>query len=108
MGDVFARIMQTTPDAVTVAFRELGEGGVWRCLDGEPEPGAMLTCDIRLGRPPDQRVELARALVDACAEVLGFRVDQIGVEFTQHPGDEFFRVGLGVINDWTPGEAQTA
>src|SRR5262249_21829228 len=31
LGDEYARIMQTTPDLVTVAFRELGEGGVWRC-----------------------------------------------------------------------------
>ena len=27
LGDIFARSMQTTPDMVTVAFRELGEGG---------------------------------------------------------------------------------
>jgi phenylpyruvate tautomerase PptA (4-oxalocrotonate tautomerase family) len=26
MGDIFVRIMQTTPDLVTVAFRELGKG----------------------------------------------------------------------------------
>ena len=108
LGDIYARIMQTKPDAVTIAFRELGEGGVWRCSDGEPEPGAVLTCDIRLGRPPEQRAELARALVEACAEALGLRANQIDVEFTQHAGDEFFRVGLGLINDWTPAEAQTA
>ena len=28
LGENYARIMQTTPDMVTVAFRELGEGGV--------------------------------------------------------------------------------
>ena len=55
LGDEFARIMQTTPDLVTVAFRELGEGGVWRCGDGAPEPAAQLSCDIRRGRPPEQR-----------------------------------------------------
>src|SRR6266436_8969051 len=31
LGEKYARIMQTTPEQVTVAFRELGEGGVWRC-----------------------------------------------------------------------------
>ena len=40
LGNIFARDMQTTPDMVTVAFRELGEGGVWRCGGGEPEPAA--------------------------------------------------------------------
>ena len=53
MGDIFARIMQTTPDMVTVAFRELGEGCVWRCSAGEPEPAALLSCDIRRGREQD-------------------------------------------------------
>ena len=108
LGGVFARIMQTTPDKVTIAFRELGEGGVWRCSDGEPESAALLTCDIRRGRPPEQRAELASALVDACAEELGLRIDQLGVEFTQHAGDEFFRGGRGLAPDWTPAEAQTA
>jgi len=40
--------------------------GVWPLLssaDGEPERAALLTCDIRRG-PPEQRAELARALVD--------------------------------------------
>ena len=35
-GDIFARIMETTPDYVTVAFRELAEGGVWRAATVSP------------------------------------------------------------------------
>jgi phenylpyruvate tautomerase PptA (4-oxalocrotonate tautomerase family) len=31
LGAKYACIMQTTPDLVTVAIRELGEGGVWCC-----------------------------------------------------------------------------
>ena len=42
-GDQYARIMQTTPELVAVAFRELGEGGVWCCGTGEPEPAALLS-----------------------------------------------------------------
>jgi phenylpyruvate tautomerase PptA (4-oxalocrotonate tautomerase family) len=61
LGKKYARFMQTTPDMVTVTFRELGEGGVWRCRAGEPEPAAVLSCDIRRGRPPKQRAELAEA-----------------------------------------------
>jgi phenylpyruvate tautomerase PptA (4-oxalocrotonate tautomerase family) len=37
LGEKYARIMQTTPELVTVAFRELGEGGLWCCSAGEPE-----------------------------------------------------------------------
>jgi phenylpyruvate tautomerase PptA (4-oxalocrotonate tautomerase family) len=73
LGEKYARIMQTTPDMVTVAFRELGEGGVWRCNAGEPEPAAVLSCDIRRGRLPEQRAELAEALIHACVETLGLR-----------------------------------
>ena len=51
--------MQTTPDLVTVAFRELGEDGLWCCGAGEPEPAAQLSCDIRRGRPPEQWAESA-------------------------------------------------
>jgi len=108
MGDVYAHIMQTSPDIVTIAFRELGEGGVWRCSNGEPEPAALLTCDIRQGRPPEQRAVLAQALVEACGEALGLQIKQTGVEFTQHAGNEFFRSGRGLAPDWTPAEAQTA
>jgi phenylpyruvate tautomerase PptA (4-oxalocrotonate tautomerase family) len=68
LGDSYARIMQTTPELVTVSFRELGQGGVWSCGAGEPEPGAALACDVRRGRPAEQRAELAQALIDACVE----------------------------------------
>ena len=43
LGDSYAQIMQTTPELVTVAFRELGEGGVWCCGVGEPETAALIS-----------------------------------------------------------------
>ena len=107
LGDHYARIMQTTPDMVRVSFRELGEGGVWHCGAGAPEPAAVLLCDIRRGRPPEQRLKLAEALVDACTETLGLRTD-IMAEFTQHPGDESFGSGFwgrGFAPDWTSAES---
>src|SRR5450759_552525 len=59
MGELYARIMQTTPNIVSVAIRELPEGSLWSCGDGEPDPGAVLVCDIRRGRTSEQRAELA-------------------------------------------------
>jgi phenylpyruvate tautomerase PptA (4-oxalocrotonate tautomerase family) len=108
LGDQYARIMQTTPELVTIAFRELGEGGVWCCGMGEPEPAALLSCDIRRGRPADQRAELAQALIDACVEALGLRSDRLAVEFTQHTSDEMYRHGRGWGTEWTPAEATGA
>src|SRR5437016_4435413 len=108
LGETYARIMQITPDLVTVAFRELSEGGVWSCSAGEPEPAALLSCDIRRGRPPEQRAELAQALIDACVETLGLRSDRLAVEFTQHTSDEMYRPGRGWGTEWTPTEATSA
>ena len=56
-------------------------------------------CDIRRGRPPEQRSKLAEALIGACVEVLGLRIDQINIEFTQHAGDEMFHPMLGGLSD---------
>jgi phenylpyruvate tautomerase PptA (4-oxalocrotonate tautomerase family) len=96
--------MQTTPNLVTVAFRE-SEGGVWCCSAGDPEPAALISCDVRRGRAPEQRAELAEALVEACIEALGLRSDRLVVEFTQHASDEMYRPGRGWGTEWTPAEA---
>src|SRR5271154_1204830 len=99
LGAIFADIMQTTPDLVDVAFRELGDGGVWRCGYDQPVPAAVIACDIRRGRPPEQRARLGHALIDACVEFLGLDPLLVTVEFTQHAGDEIFRKVLvdGII-----------
>jgi phenylpyruvate tautomerase PptA (4-oxalocrotonate tautomerase family) len=98
LGDSYARIMQTTPELVTVSFRELGQGGVWSCGAGEPEPGAVLACEVRRGRPAEQRA----------VEALGLRSDRLVVEFTQHTADEMYRAGRGWAAEWTPAEAARA
>ena len=106
LGDIFAAIMQTVPAQVTVAIRELGEGSIWRCGPGDPEPAALLMCDIRRGRPAEQRAALAEALVAACVESLGLRRDRLAVEFTQHAGDEMYKAERGGLGaDWSPDEA---
>src|SRR2546430_9069204 len=105
LGETYARIMQITPDLVTVAFRELSEGGVWCCSAGEPEPAALLSCDIRRGPPPEQRAELAPALIDACVETVGVRSDRLAVEVTQHTSDEMDRAGRGRGTEMEPHRA---
>ena len=105
MGALYADIMQTTPDRVSVAFRELAEDSLWRCGSGQPQPAAVLLCDVRRGRPAEQRARLAQALVDACVQALGLREDRLAVEFTQHAGDEMFRDGR-LSADWGPSESK--
>jgi len=113
MGELWAEMMQTTPYLVDVGIRELGEGSVWRCGPGEPEPTAVLTLDIRQGRPPEQRARVAQALLDVCRRALGLRPERFSVEFTQHTGDETYQNILvdgtyhgGFAPDWNPDEGK--
>jgi phenylpyruvate tautomerase PptA (4-oxalocrotonate tautomerase family) len=101
-GAIYAEVMQTRADIVTVAIRQTS---VWRCSDDEPRPSALLMCDVRRGRPADTRAELSRRLIDACTEVLGLDPEAIKIEFTQHAGDEMYHPHLGGFNrDWEGAE----
>ena len=104
LGDIYAEKMQANVKRISIAIRGLAPG-LWRCTDAEPYQAALLMCDIRRGRPAEQRADLAKALVQACMETLGFRIDQVNVEFTQHSGDEMYHPMLGgLIDDWRPDE----
>lgn len=106
LGELYAEIMQTSPGIVKVAFRELGAENLFRCgaPDGGVEPVVVGQCDIRRGRPVEQRAALASAIVEACAEALGVDAAMIELEFTQHAGDEMYRRGAFARN-WTSDEA---
>jgi phenylpyruvate tautomerase PptA (4-oxalocrotonate tautomerase family) len=106
LGEIYADLMQASVKRISVAIREL-DGGVWRCTDGDPYPAALLMCDIRRGRPAEQRSRLAEALVGACIDILGLRIDQINVEFTQHTGDEMYHSVMGGLSDdWNENEVR--
>jgi phenylpyruvate tautomerase PptA (4-oxalocrotonate tautomerase family) len=107
MSETYARMMSVDIRRISVAIRELGEGGVWRIPDAgeEPTPVAVMMLDIRKGRPPELRMDVAKALCAHCIEILGLREDRLNVEFTQHSGDEMYHPALGGYSpEWTPGE----
>jgi phenylpyruvate tautomerase PptA (4-oxalocrotonate tautomerase family) len=105
LGQIYSTRMQADISRVSIAIRELTPGGLWRCTPDEPYLAALLMCDIRKGRPAEQRAQLAKALVEACVDVLGLRIDQINVEFTQHSGDEMYHpMRGGLSSDWRPDE----
>lgn len=107
LSATYARLMAVDIRRITVAIRELGEGGIWRIAEqgGEPEPAAMLLLDIRRGRSPERRLEVAQALCADCVEILGLPADRLNVEFTQHSGDEMYHPTLGGYSpDWSPDE----
>ena len=107
MSETYARMMAVDIRRISVAIRELGDGGVWRITQegGEPEPVSLMMLDIRKGRPPEQRMAVAQALCAHCVDILGLREDRLNVEFTQHTGDEMYHPALGGYSpDWTPDE----
>ena len=105
VGDIFSSLMQANVNRVTVTIRELGEGSVWRCTDDEPRPAALLMCDIRRGRTPEQLTVLAKALLEACTEILDIKIEELNIEFTQHAGDEMYHPLMGGLSDdWFPEE----
>ena len=105
IGALYAEVMQVRADLVSVSVHDLGPGGVWRCTDDQPEPAALVMCDVRAGRSAETRARLARRIVEVCAAVCGLEPDRVKVEFTQHPGNEMFHPHLGGFNeDWRPGE----
>jgi phenylpyruvate tautomerase PptA (4-oxalocrotonate tautomerase family) len=106
LARLYAEVMETDPQRVTIAFRELGENGVVRTgADGAVEPVVVVQCDIRRGRPPRQRESLGAAIAALLEDELGWPPARTIVEFTQHAGEEFWREG-GLGTDWTPAEAR--
>ncbi len=104
MSETYAQMMSVDIRRISVAIRELGDGGVWRIVEAgdEPVPVAVMMLDIRKGRPPELRMDVAKAL---CIAILGLREDRLNVEFTQHSGDEMYHPALGGYSpEWTPGE----
>ena len=105
LAALYAELMETDPRRVTVAFRELGEHGVVRLSgDDAVEPVVMVQCDIRRGRPPEQRERLGAAIAATLDDELRWPTSHTIVEFTQHAGDEFWRAD-GLSRDWAPDEA---
>ncbi|HEY0278842.1 MAG TPA: hypothetical protein VGC32_11315 [Solirubrobacterales bacterium] len=106
LGDTYSEVMETELETITVAIPDMGADGVWRCGAEGPEPSALLMCDIRRGRTPERRAELARRLIADCDQVAGVDSDRIKVEFTQHSGDEMYHPHLhGFNTEWRPSEA---
>ena len=107
MSETYARLMSVDIRRISVAIRELGEGGVWRCAEpgGDPVPVSVMMLDIRRGRPPELRMAVAKALCRHCVDILGLEENRLNVEFTQHAGDEMYHPALGGYSpEWEPGE----
>lgn len=107
MCETYSRIMSVDIRRISVAIRELGDGGLWRIAEtgSDPVPASVLMLDIRRGRPPELRLTVAKALSAHCIDILGLCEDRLNVEFTQHSGDEMYHPSLaGFSPEWEPGD----
>jgi len=104
LGALYAEVMQTRPSMVNVGFRELGPDNLYRCDEDGPTPVVMVMCDVRRGRPADQRLRLAEGIMAACTETFGIPAEQVVIEFTQHAADEMYR-SAGWGTEWDAAEA---
>ncbi|MFV0298849.1 MAG: tautomerase [Hyphomicrobiaceae bacterium] len=107
MSETYAKMMSVDIRRISIAIRELGDGGAWRITKAgeEPEPVSCMMLDIRKGRPAEQRMAVAKALCAHCIEILHLREDRLNMEFTQHSGDEMYHPALGGFSpEWEPGE----
>ena len=95
LSATYADLMSLDLRRISIAIRELGEGGVWRMIDDQTTPVSMLMCDIRRGRSAELRLELAKALCRDCVEILVLSAEHLNVEFTQDAGDEMYHTSLG-------------
>jgi phenylpyruvate tautomerase PptA (4-oxalocrotonate tautomerase family) len=105
LAALYAAAMETGSHIPAIAFRELGAGNLMRLQDGELRAVLVVMCDIRRGRPPEQREALARAIAADAATTFAIEERQVVVEFTQHTPDEMFRYGA-IAPEWSPQEAR--
>jgi phenylpyruvate tautomerase PptA (4-oxalocrotonate tautomerase family) len=105
LAELYASAMETSSHIPSIAFRELGANNLVRLQDGELRAVLAIMCDIRRGRPPEQRAALARSIATLAADVFEIDVLQVVIEFTQHTPDEMFRYGA-IAPEWSPHEAR--
>lgn len=105
LAELYATAMETQARIPSIAFRELGAGNLVRLQDGELRAVLVIMCDIRRGRPPDQREALARAIAQLAATTFEIDELQVVVEFTQHTPDEMYRYGA-IAPEWSANEAR--
>ncbi len=101
----YADIMQTQLWRPNVGIAELGKDNLFHLGDEGLEPVTMVLVEVRRGRPTEMRLELGKAIVDICVELLGVPRRTVLIEFTSHSGDEMLRDG-NWVSEWSPAEAE--
>ena len=100
----YAEIMETQSWRPNVGISELGEDNLFRLGEEGLERIVMVLVEARRGRPAEQRLRLARRIVDLCVDTLDVPRATVFVEFTLHTADEMYRDGTWT-QEWSSDEA---
>jgi phenylpyruvate tautomerase PptA (4-oxalocrotonate tautomerase family) len=101
---LFAAVMGTGTDHISISIRELGTYGLSIGRVTEPEKGvAVVNADLRVGRTPEKRRALVLGFMDLLNQSLGIPKEHIYVALTEHKGEDFQLVEK-CLADWHEGE----
>ncbi|MDH3998794.1 MAG: 4-oxalocrotonate tautomerase family protein [Desulfuromonadales bacterium] len=101
---LFARIMDTGADHISITLRELGLYNLSIGRAKEPEKGiAVVNADIREGRTIEQRRALALGFMDLLQATWEIPKEQMYVTFTEHKGEDFHLLER-YLAGWEEGE----
>jgi phenylpyruvate tautomerase PptA (4-oxalocrotonate tautomerase family) len=103
---LYAEVMQTQSWRPNVGIAELGEDNLFHLAPDGLEPITMVSVYYREGRPLENRLTLARKIVDICVDVLTVPRKRVMIEFTARSGDQIVRDGEWV-GEWTSAETDS-
>ena len=101
---LFAKVMDTGTDHISISIQECGTHDLSLGRVKEPEKGiALVDADLRKGRTPEQRRNLALGFIRLLQELLSIPPAHVYITFTEHPGDDF-HLSDRVLADWQKEE----
>jgi phenylpyruvate tautomerase PptA (4-oxalocrotonate tautomerase family) len=99
--DRYAAVMDTGTGHVAVTVRDDAGLSMGRADPGDPV--AVLDADVRAGRSPEQRRDLAAAVVARLDEEWDVPPANTYVVYTEHPGEDF-HLAEGPLGSWSADE----
>lgn len=101
---LFARVMGTGTDHISITIRECGIHDLSIGRVTEPEKGvALVQTDLRRGRTLERRRALTLGFIELLQRHMGIPPAHVYVTLTAHPGEDF-HLSERVLADWQQGE----
>lgn len=101
---LFADVMDTGTDHISISIHQCSTHDISIGRVKDPEKGiAIVDADLRQGRTPEQRRNLALGFIGLLQELMNIPPEHIYITFTQHPGEDF-HLSERILADWQKDE----